>query len=60
MAYKKIAQWTKGYVDSLIKTDKVQKAELDLLIKRLSELIMYEEQKFLNENKSKTDDDLPF
>jgi hypothetical protein len=63
MDYSKVGIWLKGYLDAIQSGDKVTKAQLELLISRVKQLISEVEE---NETDSATEnedleyDDLPF
>jgi hypothetical protein len=63
MDYSKVGIWLKGYLDAIQNGDKVTKAQLELLISRVKQLISEVEE---NETDSATEnedleyDDLPF
>lgn len=63
MDYNKVGIWIKGYLDAIQSGEEVTKAQLDLLISRIKELISEVEKNNtapIRENEDIEDDDLPF
>jgi len=63
MDYNKVGIWLKGYLDAIQSGEEVTKAQLELLISRIKELISEVEENdtaSVTENEELEDDDLPF
>lgn len=63
MDYNKVGIWLKGYLDAIQGGEEVTKAQLELLISRIKELISDVEESdtdSVRENEDFEDDDLPF
>lgn len=63
MDYNKVGIWLKGYLDAIQSGEEVTKAQLELLISRIKELISEVEENdtaSVTQNEELEDDDLPF
>ncbi|EON75765.1 hypothetical protein ADIS_3656 [Lunatimonas lonarensis] len=63
MDYNKVGIWLKGYLDAIQSGEEVTKAQLELLISRIKELISEVEENdtaSVTESEDLEDDDLPF
>ena len=63
MDYNKVGIWLKGYLDAIQNGEEVTKAQLELLISRIRELISEVEERdtgSITENEDVEEEDLPF